>query len=157
MNLWHTLAALSLVLLLTAELGAQFGDKKTLTLAAAKKAAEAAEMEAKKNNWAVVIAIVDDGGHLVYLSRLDGAPIGVIEVALGKARSAAYYKRPSKAFQDELVGGRAAILNLAGASPFEGGEPIMAGNQVVGAIGVSGVTGEQDGQIARAGIAALAK
>ncbi len=136
---------------------AQFANKKSMTLAAAKEIAAAAEVEARKNNWTVVIAVVDDGANLVYLQRIDGTQIGSIEVAQAKARSAVNFKRPTKAFEDALVGGRNAILKLPGAIPIEGGIPIMAGDQLIGAIGVSGVQSNQDGQIAAAGVAAAAK
>lgn len=136
---------------------AQFANKKSMTLAAAKEIAAAAEAEARKNNWTVVIAVVDDGANLVYLQRIDGTQIGSIEVAQAKARSAVNFKRPTKAFEDALVGGRNAILKLPGAIPIEGGIPIMAGDQLIGAIGVSGVQSNQDGQIAAAGVAAAAK
>lgn len=145
----------AVVALVAVTASAQLADKKALTLAAAKKVAAAAEAEARKNNWNVVIAILDEGGHLVYLQRMDGAQIASVEIALKKAESAVRFKRPTKAFEDQLVGGRTAILKLPGAMPFEGGLPILAGEQVIGAIGVSGVTSQQDGQIAKAGLAAL--
>jgi uncharacterized protein GlcG (DUF336 family) len=150
---WIGAAVLALAAAVTA--GAQLAEKKALTLAAAKKMAAAAEAEARKNNWNVVIAILDDGGHLMYLQRMDGVQIASLEIALQKAESAVRFKRPTKAFEDQLVGGRTAILKLPGAMPFEGGLPIVAGEQVIGAIGVSGVTAQQDGQIAKAGLAAL--
>lgn len=145
------------VLALAASLpAAQLAERKALTLEAARKVAAAAEAEARKNNWNVVIAVVDEGGHLIYLQRMDGVQIASIEIALLKARSAALYRRPTKTFEDQLAGGRQAILALPGAAPFEGGLPILADGQVVGAIGVSGVTAQQDGQIAKAGVDALA-
>ena len=150
---WIRAAALAVVA--AAAAGAQLAEKKALTLAAAKKIAAAAEAEARKNHWNVVIAILDEGGHLVYLERMDGVQIASLEIAVKKAESAVRFKRPTKAFEDQLAGGRTAILKLPGAMPFEGGLPIMAGEQVIGAIGVSGVTSQQDGQIAKAGLAAL--
>lgn len=143
------------VFLGSATVSAQLADKKALTLDAAKKIAAAAEAEAKKNNWRVVIAVLDDGGQLVYLQRIDETQIGSIEVAIGKARSAVLFKRPTKAFEDALVGGRMAILGVTGAVPLEGGLPLMADGRVIGAIGVSGVTSAQDGQVAKAGADAL--
>jgi len=125
--------------------------KKALTLDAAKKIAAAAEAEAIKNNWPVVIAVVDDGGHLLYLQRLDGTQIGSVEVAMQKARTAIAFKRPSKAFSDMVTEGRMVMLALPGAIPIEGGVPLVADGQIIGAIGVSGVTSAQDGQIAKAG------
>jgi uncharacterized protein GlcG (DUF336 family) len=122
-----------------------------------KKIAAAAEAEAAKNNWNVVIAILDDGGNLLYLQRMDGTQIGSIDVAVAKAQSAIKFKRPTLAFEDALKGGRQAILKLPGAVPVEGGLPIVMGDQFLGAIGVSGVQSNQDGQIAKAGVDALPK
>jgi len=136
---------------------AQLADKKVLTLDAAKKAAAAAEAEAAKNKWTVVVAIVDDGGHLVYLSRIDGTQTGSIDVAIRKARTAQAFKRPTKVFEDAIAGGRTALLGLEGIVPLEGGVPIVVGGQLVGAIGVSGVTSQQDGMVAKAGADALAQ
>jgi uncharacterized protein GlcG (DUF336 family) len=130
---------------------AQTSDKKVLNLDGARKIAAAAEAEARKNNWNVVIAIVDDGGNLLYLQRMDGTQTGSIQVAIDKARTAQAFKRPTKVFEDAIAGGRNAILGLNGALPLEGGLPVKVGEQVVGAIGVSGVTAQQDGQIAKAG------
>jgi len=152
-KLWMRAAVLALAAGVAAS--AQLAEKKVLTLAAAKKIAAAAEAEARKNDWNVVIAILDDGGHLVYLQRMDNVQIASIDIALKKAESAVFFRRPTKAFEDQLVGGRTAILKLPGAMPFEGGLPILAGDQVIGSIGVSGVTAPQDGQIAKAGLAAL--
>ena len=152
-KLWIRAAVLALAAGLAAS--AQLAEKKALTLAVAKKIAAAAEAEARKNNWNVVIVILDDGGHLLYLQRMDSVQIASIDIALKKAESAVFFRRPTKAFEDQLVGGRTAILKLPGAMPFEGGLPIMAGDQVIGSIGVSGVTAPQDGQIAKAGLAAL--
>jgi glc operon protein GlcG len=142
------LAALTAMLSLTA--AAQLADKKTLTLEAAKKIAAAAEAEAQKNKWNVVIVIVDDGGHPIYLQRMDTTQTGSVEVAIRKAQTATSFKRPTKVFEDAIAGGRNALIAL-GALPLEGGVPITVAGQVVGAIGVSGVTSQQDGQIAKAG------
>ncbi|MGH7387860.1 MAG: GlcG/HbpS family heme-binding protein [Candidatus Rokuibacteriota bacterium] len=130
-----------------------------ITLAQAKKAMAGAEAEAVKNKWAVVITILDSGGNLVLTQRLDGAQFGSIEVAKNKAYSAVAFRRPTKVFQDALAqgGGNMRLLQLSGASTLEGGIPIVVGGQVVGAIGVSGVTGQQDSQIAQAGVDALSK
>ncbi|MBN8730479.1 MAG: heme-binding protein [Acidobacteria bacterium] len=128
--------------------------KKSLTLDAAKKIAAAAEAEAKKNNWNVVIAIVDDGANLVYLQKMDGTQIGSLAVAQEKAMAAVRYKRPTKVQEDTLVGGRQAVLKLPGYMPVEGGVPLMAGGELIGAIGVSGVLSTQDGIIAAAGVTA---
>jgi len=146
----------TVMLLFTLSAGAQLADKKALTLEAAKKIATAAEAEAKKNNWNVVIAIVDDGGHLVYLQRIDGTQTGSIDVAIKKAQTAISFKRPTKVFEDAVAGGRQVILALPGALPIEGGVPITVGGQIIGAIGVSGVKSTEDGQIAKAGADAAA-
>jgi len=123
----------------------------------AKKVMAGAEAEAKKNNWPVVITIVDSGGNLVMLSRLDNAQWGSIEVAKDKARSAVAFRRPTKVFQDLIAQGGAnlRLLNLSGASMLEGGIPIVIEGKVVGAVGVSGVTSQQDAQIGQAGIDTL--
>jgi len=134
---------------------AQLATKKTLTLEAAKKIAAAAAVEARKNNWTVVISIVDDGANLVYLEKLDGTQIGSIEIAQMKARTAIKMKRPSKAFEDMIAGGRNAVLKLPDVLGVEGGLPLVVDGQFIGAIGVSGVTSAQDGQIAAAGVKAL--
>lgn len=130
----------------------QLATKKALTLDAAKKIAEAAHAEAVANKWTMVIAIVDDGANLIYLERADGTQIGSVEVAQEKARSAVKFKRPTKVFEDAVAGGRNAILKLPGALPVEGGVPLMIDGVVLGAIGVSGATSAQDGQVAAAGV-----
>lgn len=146
------------LLLSVATVFGQLMDKKGLTLEVAKTVAAAAEEEAVKNKWNVVIAIVDDGGSLVYLQRLDETQIGSIEVAIQKAKTAVNFKRPTKALEDAVMsGGRTVVLSLPGALPIEGGLPLMVDGKLVGAIGVSGVTAPQDGQIAKAGADALAK
>lgn len=118
---------------------------------AAKKAAAGALAEARKNGWTVVAAVVDPGGVLVYLERIDGSPNGSVEVALEKARTAALFKRPTKVFEDRVTGGSVQYVHLPGATPIEGGVPLLLDGKVVGAIGVSGATSAQDGQCARAG------
>jgi len=135
---------------------AQLPTKPVLTLDGAKKLAAAAEEEAVKNKWNVVIAIVDDGGSLVYLQRLDGTQTGSIEVALQKAKTAVHFKRPTKVLEDAVTGGRMVVLAL-GAMPIEGGLPLLVDDKLIGAIGVSGVTAPQDGQIAKAGVDTLPK
>jgi glc operon protein GlcG len=122
----------------------------------ARRIAAAAIAEGKKNGWTVAAAVVDPGGVLTYFERIDGTQAGSSEVALAKARSAAAFKRPTKAFEDALVGGRQAILSLPGAIPLDGGIPIVIDGQIVGALGVSGATSEQDGTCAKAGVAAVA-
>ena len=130
--------------------------KKILTLDDVKKIAGAAEAEAKKNNWAVTIAIVDDGGHLLWLQRLDGAPPVSAYIGPEKARTAAVGRRETKVYEDMINQGRTAFLSaplLQGM--LEGGVPIVVDGQVVGAVGVSGVKSVEDAQIAKAGIAAV--
>lgn len=130
-------------------------DKVILTLGDARKMAAGAESEAVRNKWPVVIAIVDDGGHLIYLQRLDHTQHGSIDVAIEKARAAIAFRRPTKVWEDTIAEGQLRYLNLPGALPIEGGLPIVVNNQFVGAIGVSGVRSFQDAQIAQAGIDAL--
>ena len=123
----------------------------------ARKAAAAAVAEARKNNFMMAIAIVDTAGQLVYFEKMDGTQNGSVEVAVDKARSAALFKRPTKAFQDTVAQGGAGLrmLGLNGAVPVEGGIPLMEGGKIVGAIGASGGTSEQDGQCAQAGVNAV--
>lgn len=130
-----------------------------ITLEQAKEVVAGAEAEAQRNNWPVVIAIVDTGGNLVMLQRLDNAQFGSLEVARQKAWSAAAFRRPTKVFEEGLAGGGAGlrILSLEGATPLEGGIPIALDGQIIGAIGVSGVTSQQDAQIAQAGIDSLSR
>ena len=134
---------------------ANLADRKVLTLEGAKAIAAAAEAEAVKNKWNVVITILDESGSPIYLQRMDGTQLGSVDVAIQKAKSAFLFKRPTKAFEDAVAGGRSVILRLPGAMPVEGGLPIQVDGQVIGAIGVSGVTSQQDGQIAAAGLAVL--
>jgi len=156
LKLRNTVAAVAVTMLTAIALpaSAQLADKKAMTLDAAKKMVAASEAEAMKNKWNVVIAVVDDGGHLVYLQRMDGTQTGSIDVAIGKARTAMAFKRPTKVF-DDLAKTRPSIMSLGDVTLLEGGVPIKVGEQVVGAIGVSGVTSQQDAQIAEAGLAAL--
>ena len=133
----------------------ELATKKALTLEAAKHIAAAAHEEARKNNWTMVISIVDDGGHLIYLERMDGTQIGSVVVAQEKALTAVRFKRPSKALEDAVAGGRIVVMTLPGATPVEGGTPIVVDGQLIGAIGVSGGTSPQDGQVAAAGLAVV--
>ncbi len=128
-----------------------------LSLERARKALAAAQAEAKKNNWNVAIAIVDSGGHLVAFERTDTTQTGSVDVALAKAKTAAAFRRATKSFQDNVAAGGEGLrmLALPGAIPIEGGVPLVIEGKIVGAIGVSGVTSAQDGQIARAGSAGL--
>jgi glc operon protein GlcG len=134
---------------------AQLAEKKVLTLEAAKKVAAAAEAEARKQGARVVIVVVDDGGHVLLLERLDDTQVASVEVGIGKARTAAIFRRPSRVFEDQVKNGRVAALGLPGATPLQGGIPIVAGGKVIGAIGVSGETPQQDEDLAKVGAAAL--
>ena len=126
-----------------------------LSIEDARKMAAAGRAEAQKNGWNVVIAIVDDGGHLMYLERADGTQKASSVIAQDKARTAIMFRRPSKAMEDVVAGGRVAVMALNGLTPIEGGLPIVVEGQFVGAIGVSGVQSHQDAQVAKAGIDAL--
>ncbi|HEX5698889.1 MAG TPA: heme-binding protein [Rhodoferax sp.] len=131
-------------------------NKPALELADLKIMAAAAEAEALKNNWPVTIAVVDDGGHLLWLQRLDGAAAISAHIAPAKAHTAALGRRESKVYEDIINGGRSSFLSVPALSGMlEGGVPIMKDGQCLGAIGVSGVKSTEDAQIARAGIAAL--
>ncbi len=129
--------------------------RKTLTLEAARRVAAAAEAEAKRNNWAVSIAVLDGAGHMVVFHRMDGAKLVAIEIAIRKARTAVYFQGPTKGLEQEVSGGRTALLPIEGFMPLEGGVPLIVDDVLVGAIGVSGVTGAQDGQCAQAGATAI--
>ena len=131
--------------------------KSVLQAADVKRIAAAAEAEALKNNWAVTIAVVDDGGHLLALQRLDGAAPISAQIAPAKARSAAIGRRESKGYEEMINQGRVSFLSAPGLDGMlEGGIPLVVDGHCVGAIGVSGVKSTEDAQIARAGIAALA-
>lgn len=133
-------------------------NKFTLELADVKVIATAAEAEAHKNNWAVTVAIVDDGGHLLYLQRLDGAPAISAHIAPAKAHTAALGRRESKVYEDLINGGRTSFLSAPDLKGLlEGGVPIMKEGQCLGAVGVSGVKSSEDAQVAKAGIAALGR
>lgn len=129
----------------------------SINLENAKKAAAPALAEARKNNWSMAVAIVDTAGTLVYFEKMDDTQIGSATVAIDKARSAALFKRPTKAFQDALAAGGEGlrVLKLQGAVPVEGGLPLVVDGKIVGAIGMSGGTSAQDGQCAKAGAEAL--
>lgn len=130
--------------------------KLCLTLADAKIIAAGCEGEALHNNWAVAIAVVDDGGHLIWLQRLDGAPLTSMQIATGKAHTSALGRRPTKTYSDRISSGEVVVLSMPGGLTFlEGGEPIMIDGACVGAVGVSGVRSDQDAQIARAGISSF--
>lgn len=129
--------------------------KPCLSLTDAKAIAAAAVAEAVRNGWTVVVAIVDDGGHLLYLERMDGAPKISAVIAPEKAKTAILFKRPSVALENVVAGGRIAILSLPGATMVEGGLPIVVEDEFIGAVGVSGMQSAQDGIVAAAGLSAL--
>jgi len=137
-------------------LQAELPTKKVLTLGLAKRLVAAAEAEAKKRGATVVIAVVDDGGQLILLERLDDTQVASVEVAIGKARTAAIFRRPSKVFEDQVKDGRVAALALPGATPLQGGIPIAVEGKVIGAIGASGNSPQEDEGIALAGAAVTA-
>ena len=128
-----------------------------IALEAAKKVAAPALAEASRNNWAMAVAVVDTAGDLVYFEKMDATQTGGVIVAIEKARSAALFKRPTKAFQDTLAAGGDGlrVLGLEGAVPVEGGIPLVMDGKCVGGIGVSGGTSQQDGQCAKAGADAV--
>jgi glc operon protein GlcG len=129
----------------------------SITLEQAKRVADAALAPARKNGWTMVIAIVDPGGHLVYLEKMDQTQVGSVGIAEQKAYSAAIYKRPTKMFQDRLAAGGAGllVLRLKDAIPVEGGVPIVVGGKLIGALGVSGGSSAEDEACAEAGASAL--
>ena len=131
--------------------------KPILTLADAKRIAAAAETEALRNEWRVVIAVVDDGGHLLYLQRSHDTQFGSVETAIKKAHAAVAFQRPTKTSEDAVLSGRLIHLALPGVIPAEGGVPLLRDGQVIGGLGVSGVRSFQDGQIAQSGADALDK
>ncbi|HSA93659.1 MAG TPA: heme-binding protein [Terriglobales bacterium] len=154
MKTLRTLATTLLMVVAALPLGAELPRKQVLTLEAAKKIAAAAEAEALKRGSTVVIAVVDDGGYLIVLERLDDTQVASVEVAMGKARTAAIFRRPSGAFEEQVKNGRLASLVLPGATPLQGGVPITVNGKVIGAIGVSGNTPQEDEDIAKVGAAA---
>ncbi|MDD4912423.1 MAG: heme-binding protein [Sideroxydans sp.] len=129
--------------------------KPILTLEDAKRVASAAEAEASKNGWRVVVAIVDDGGHLLYLQRNHETQFGSVETATMKAHAAVAFQRPTKSSEDAVLSGRLIHLALPGVIPAEGGVPLMRDGVVIGGLGISGVRSVQDGQVAAAGLAVL--
>jgi glc operon protein GlcG len=131
--------------------------KPVLTLEVAKRVAAAAQAEALSNDWRVVIAIVDDGGHLLYLQRSHDTQFGSVETAIQKAHAAVAFQRPTKISEDAVMAGRLIHLALPGVIPAEGGVPLIQDGITIGGLGISGVRSTQDGQIAAAGADALTK
>ncbi len=149
------LAAVVFSIVSTSSFAADLANRMALTLEVAKQISAAAEAEAVKNNWTVAIAIVDEGGHLVHLAKLDNTQYGSIDVAILKAQTSAAFKRATKVFEDAIAAGRNAIIGLKGALPLEGGLPIIHDGKVIGAVGVSGMKSTEDGQVAKAGVDAM--
>lgn len=156
-NLFKSFVTVGLMLasLVSASAHAQLIEKKTLSLEAAEKVIAAAKAEAKANHWKMVIAVVDDGGHLIAMERMDGAQLGSLEVAPGKAKTALNFLRPTKHWE-ETSKTRPAVLTLTPTAVLiEGGIPLIYQGQVIGAVGVSGASSVQDAQVAEAGVRAL--
>lgn len=154
-----TLLTLGVLLMTMGSMGmgqAPLPTKRVLTLEAARLVVAAAEAEARKNNWAVSIAVLDDSGHLILFQRMDGAKLVATDIAIRKARTAVYFQGETKGLEEEVTkGGRTVLLPIEGFMPLEGGVPLRSGGQLVGAVGVSGVTGAQDAQCALAGAAVV--
>jgi uncharacterized protein GlcG (DUF336 family) len=131
------------------------GDSKYITLEAAKKMMAAAEAEARKNDWTVAVAIVDAGANLILFQKMDDTQPGAVTVSVGKARTAANFKRPTMALEEMINGGRTAFLAVEGITPVQGGLPVIIDGKLLGAVGVSGVRSPQDEQVAKAAIDAL--
>jgi uncharacterized protein GlcG (DUF336 family) len=146
-----------LALFVSSPARAQLLQTQTLSLQAARTMAAAAEAEARENNWNVAIAIVDAAGELILFHRLDQTQPASLDIAIGKARTAARFRRPTKVLEDAVAGGRTVLLALDGVLPLEGGLPIVVDGRVIGAVGVSGVTSQQDAQVAQAAIDALVR
>lgn len=128
-----------------------YGDR-DVTVDQAKKIVAGSVAHAQKNKWPVAIAVVDRHGFLVYFERMDDTQTGSVDIALDKAKSAAMFRRPTRAFEEGIAKGRNALLGLRGATPITGGVPVMAGGKIIGGVGVSGVTADQDEEIAKAGL-----
>ena len=131
------------------------GTTKYITLEGAKKAMAAAEAEARKNNWNVAIAILDAGANLILFQKLDDTQLGSVNIAIGKAKTAVNFKRPTKALEEMIAGGRQVFLAVEGITPLQGGLPVMADGKLIGAVGVSGVMSSQDEQVSQAAVNVL--
>lgn len=145
----------SIAILISGCAAGELPTKSILTLEFAKKLVAAAENEAVRRGATVVIAVVDDGGHLILLERLNDTQVASVDVAIGKARTAAIFRRPSKVFEDQVREGRVAAIALPGATPLQGGVPIVVNGKVIGAIGASGNSPQEDEDIAKAGAAVV--
>jgi len=157
MKKWITRAVGALLVLTAFSAQAQLADRKVLTLAEARKAVAAGLEEARKNNWPVAVAVVDDAGVVISLDRLDNTQRPSVDIAIGKARTAALFRRPSAVFEENINKGRTAFLSVDGYIFVQGGIPIVVNGETLGAVGVSGVQSFQDEQVAKAGAAAIGK
>jgi glc operon protein GlcG len=153
--LWGAALLIAAALATPSPLAGQLRTAPMVAADGAQRALAAAVAEARQQKWAVSIAVVDAAGELVAFLRMDGAPFSSIDVSRAKARTAARFRRPTRALDSALTAGRLAILGLEGATPVEGGVPILVGGEVVGAVGVSGVTSAQDAQVAQPGVRAV--
>ena len=154
----HNLFRLGVILMALTATGAaqQLPTKRVLTLEAAKRMAVAAEAEAAKNGWLVAVAVVDDGGNLLLFHRMDNAKLVAVDIAIRKAKTAVFFQGETKALELEVTkGGRTSLLPIDDFMPLEGGLPIAVEGKIIGAIGVSGMAGDQDALCAKAGLAAL--
>ena len=154
----HNLFRLGVILMALTVTGAaqQLPTKRVLTLEAARRMAVAAEAEAAKNGWLVAVAVVDDGGNLLLFHRMDNAKLVAVDIAIRKAKTAVFFQGETKALELEVTkGGRTSLLPIDDFMPLEGGLPIAVEGKIIGAIGVSGMAGDQDALCAKAGLAAL--
>ena len=149
------LAAIAAFTVLSRSLSAQVVQQPVLSLEAAKRVIAAAEAEARKQQWTVAIAVVDPSGGLIAFERLEDTQPASLDISIAKARSAARFKRPTKALADAVTGGRVALVGVDGVLALEGGIPITVNGKIVAAIGVSGMSSEQDGVVAKAGVDAV--
>ena len=155
----NNLFRLGVILMALTATGAaqQLPTKRVLTLDAASRMATAAQAEAAKNGWLVAVAVVDDGGNLLLFHRMDNAKLVAIDIAIRKAKTAVFFQGDTKALEQEVTkGGRTSLLPITDFMPLEGGLPISVEGKIIGAIGVSGMAGDQDAQCAAAGLKALA-
>lgn len=153
--MFRTVLAAAFVTLTAAPALAQLRPARVLSAEAARNAVQAAEAHARQNGWAVSIAVVDASGELVAFLRMDGASPASVDISRGKARTAARLRRPTRAIEDAVAGGRSVMMTIEGVVALEGGVPIVIEGVVIGAVGVSGVTSVQDGQVAQAGVEAV--
>jgi len=155
MNKWTIKVVGTLLALAAFSAQAQLLERKALTLAEARKAVAAGVEEAKKNNWAVVVAVVDDAGVIISVDRLDYVARPSADIAVGKARTAALFRRPSGVMEESIVKGRTALLSAGDYVFLQGGVPIVVNGETIGAVGVSGAKPPEDEQVAKAGAAAV--